>query len=55
MRRQQRLQLEDTTALVAPWTRFTDEQRKQVIAIFAELIARAAHNKKEQPDDAVGK
>jgi len=51
MQRQERLRLGDANELVASWARFTDDQRKQVIAIFAELIARAAHNK-EQRDDA---
>ena len=57
MERQQRLRLGDANALRASWVRFTDDQRKQVIAIFAELIARAARamHKKEPRDDAVGK
>jgi predicted Fe-S protein YdhL (DUF1289 family) len=56
MQRQQRLRLGDANALRASWARFTDDQRKQVIAIFAELIARAvrAAHKKEQ-HDAAGK
>jgi hypothetical protein len=53
------LLLGDANALRASWARFTDDQRKRVIAIFAELIARAARGpqegKKEQRDDAVGK
>jgi len=57
MQRQERLRLGDANALRASWTRFTDDQRKQVIAILAELIARAAHTaqEKEQRHDAVGK
>ena len=54
MQRQQKLQLGDANALRASWARFTDDQRKHVIAIFAELIARAVH-KKEQRDDAAEK
>ena len=59
MQRQERLRLGDANALRASWARFTDDQRKRVIAIFAELIARATRGtqegKKEQRDDAVGK
>jgi predicted Fe-S protein YdhL (DUF1289 family) len=54
MQRQQKLPLGDANALRALWARFTDDQRKQVIAILAELITRAAHKKKEQRDDTVG-
>jgi hypothetical protein len=57
MRRQQKLRLGDANALGASWARFSDEQRKQVKTIFAELIARAvrAAYKKEGCDVAAGK
>jgi len=57
MQRQQRLRLGDANALRASWARFTNDQRKQVTTIFAELIARAvrAVHKKERRDDATGK
>ena len=59
MDRQERLRLGDGDALRASWPRFTDDQRKRVIAMFAEFIARATRTtqegKKEQRDDAVGK
>jgi hypothetical protein len=59
MQRQERLRLGDANTLRGSWARFTDDQRKQVIAIFAELIARATRGteegKKEHRDDAVGK
>ena len=59
MQRQERLRLGDANVLRASWPRFTDDQRKQVVAIFADLIARATRDteegKKEQRDDAVGK
>jgi len=59
MQRQERLRLGDANALWASWSQFTDDQRKGVIAIFAELIARATRStqdgKKEQLDDSVGK
>jgi hypothetical protein len=42
MQRQQRLRLGDANALRASWVQFTGDQRRQVIVIFAELIARAA-------------
>ena len=54
MQRQEKLRLGDANALRASWARFTDDQRKQVIAILAELIARAAQ-KKERRYDAIGK
>ena len=59
MQRQERLRLGDANALRASWARFTDDQRKQAIAIFAELIARAVRGpqegNKEPRDDAVRK
>lgn len=62
MQRQERLRLGDANALRASWPQFTDDQRKRVIAIFAELIARATRGTqeaqegtKEPRDDAVGK
>jgi hypothetical protein len=61
MQRQQKLRLGDANALRASWARFTDDQRKQVRTIFAELIARAVRvayrkvHRKEQCDDAAGK
>ena len=57
MQQQQRLPLGDANALRASWARLTDNQRRQVIAMFAELITRAARlaHKKEQHNDAVGK
>lgn len=45
MERQQRLRLGDADTLRASWARFTEAQRRQVIVIFAELIARAARKK----------
>ena len=57
MQRQRKLGLGDANALRASWAGFTDDQRKHVIAIFAELIARAVRpvHKKEERHDAVGK
>jgi hypothetical protein len=57
MHRQGKLQLGDANALGASWARFTDDQRKQVERIFAELIARAvrAANKKGQCDETAEK
>ena len=55
MQRQQKLPLGDANALRALWTHFTDDQRTQVIAILAELLARAAYEEKEQRHDAIGK
>jgi hypothetical protein len=57
MERQQKLRLGDANALRASWAQFTDDQRGQAVAIFAELIARAvrAARRKEQCDDAAGK
>ncbi len=57
MERQQRLRLGDADGLRASWTRFTDAQRRQVISIFAELIARAARaaQKKEESNELHGK
>ena len=47
MQRQQRFRLGDANALRASWARFTDDQRKQVKTIFAELIARRARGPQE--------
>ena len=57
MQRQRRLQLGDRKALHESWARFTNDQRKQVKTLFAELIARTvrAARKKEQRDDAAEK
>jgi hypothetical protein len=57
MQRQQTLRLGDANALRALWARFTDDQRKQVSAIFADLIVRTvrAACRKEQRDDAARK
>lgn len=57
MQRQEKLRLGDANALRASWARFTDDQRKRVTTLFAELISRAvrATHKKEHRDDAVGK
>lgn len=57
MQRQRRLRLGDANALRALWGRFTDDQRRQVTAIFARLIARAVRpaNKKGPRDDEVDK
>jgi hypothetical protein len=54
MQRQQKLNLGDANALRASWAGFTENQRKLVKTIFAELIVRAvrASRKKEQRDDA---
>ena len=54
MQRQEKLRLGDANALRASWARFTDDQRKRVNTLFAELISRAvrATHKKEQRDDA---
>lgn len=54
---QQKLPLGDSNALRISWTRLTDHQRRQVIAMFAELMTRAARHahKKERHHDAGGK
>lgn len=59
MQRQETLRLGDANALRASWSQFTDDQRRGVIAIFAELIARATRGtqegNREQRDDSVRK
>lgn len=58
MQRQHRLRLgnTDADALRASWVQFTDLQRRQVIVILAELIARAARaGHKEAGNESRGK